>query len=112
ATLAPGALPIGETNFYLTETDANGCTSGADNVKITRNPNPTPSIMYGDSSYCDGDMIADLMAVGNGGTFTWSDGVGQIGTGASLVVPTAVGTETYTLRETFATGCFTDVTTT
>ncbi|MFH1319268.1 MAG: PKD domain-containing protein [Bacteroidota bacterium] len=56
-------------SFYVTET-ISGCESPPDTVIITIIPLP-PAPVTNDSTYCEGDSIADLTATGSGGTLTW-----------------------------------------
>jgi len=55
---------------YVTE-DVAGCESIPDTVIITFIATPVGLTTIGDSSYCQGDSVADLTATGSGGTITW-----------------------------------------
>ena len=56
--------------FYVAETIA-GCEGLADMVIITINATPAQPVAGADSTYCQGDIIADLTVTGGGGIFTW-----------------------------------------
>lgn len=56
---------IGTSIYYVNQT-INGCESAPDSVTIIINDLPEPPIAISDSTYCDGDLIADITASGTG----------------------------------------------
>ncbi len=102
------AAPTAGTYTVSSVSDDNGCagtTSGSETVTIYTMPAaPTAGT---DAVYCNGDVIADLFAVGTGGTLTWYDDAGLtnvVGTGTSLTPSGAIGTTTYYVTETDPSG--------
>ena len=89
--------------------DLLGCITNDAGPYILADPTlPAPPVASIDSTYCEGDVLADMTATGTGGTFTWYDDSGltnSVGTGGTLTPPnTAAGTTTYFVIET-ANGC-------
>ncbi|MFN3341811.1 MAG: PKD domain-containing protein, partial [Flavobacteriales bacterium] len=89
--------PAANTCYDVIATDANGCTSVADQVCIFLNP-PILATAMNDATICPGASIAltATAAGGNGGpyTYTWTLNGTNVGTGSSLnVTPPANGSE-------------------
>ncbi|MFC2176162.1 gliding motility-associated C-terminal domain-containing protein [Bacteroidota bacterium] len=59
--------------YFVTVTDANGCTQKSNTIAVTVNPNPTPTISAdGPLAFCDGEDV--LLTVSGSGTYEWSTG--------------------------------------
>lgn len=105
-SLAPSAT-IGTTNYYVTET-LNNCQSVASIVTVTINPTPSAPVAGTNSTYCDGDALANLTATASaGGTLNWFSDAGltvNIGSGTTLAPSNVIGVTTYHVTET-AIGC-------
>ncbi|MDP4760111.1 MAG: gliding motility-associated C-terminal domain-containing protein [Crocinitomicaceae bacterium] len=89
-------------NYTVTLTAANGCT-GTATQSITQNITPPAATIIAPSTTvitCTTTSIS-LTATG-GGTYSWSDGMGIVGTSATIVV-TSPGT--YTVTVTGTNGC-------
>ena len=97
--------PSVTTDYSVTVTGANGCTSTAQ-VTLTVNENPTANAGM-DQSVCEGGS-ANLIASANGGTspysYQWSDGLGT----NPMLTFTPTNTSTISVTVTDANGC-TDV---
>lgn len=91
-------IPSTNGNYFVTHTDANGCTGVSNTVSVTINPNPAPPVVTanGPTTFCSGDSVL-LNAVGTG-TISWSTGE----LGSSLVVDAS---GTYFAIVTDANGC-------
>ena len=94
--------PTGSTTYTVTVTDANNCTA-TDNVIV--NVNPVPNVNAGsDVGVCIGSS-ATLIAVGSGGTpsysYTWNN---PASSGAQKIV-TPTTTTTYTVTVADQNGC-------
>ena len=86
--------------YTVTVTDANGC-EGTDDISISENALPTPSIT-GPSAVCEDADISLTGVAGSGGTLNWT-GMGA----TNPITVTAAGT--YTLVETDGNGCIDSV---
>ena len=104
-TAAIDVQPNVTTDYSVTVTGANGCTSTAQ-VTLTVNENPTANAGI-DQSVCEGGS-ANLIASANGGTspysYEWSDGLGT----NPMLTFTPTNTSTISVTVTDANGC-TDV---
>ncbi|MFT5384476.1 MAG: hypothetical protein ACI81W_001877, partial [Saprospiraceae bacterium] len=80
--------------YSVTVTDASGCT-GEDEINITANPNPNPTIA-GSTSFCTG--FSTILDAGTYTTYLWSD----LSTGSTLEVFTG---GTFSVTVTNANGC-------
>ena len=83
--------------YAVTVTDANGC-EGTDNVVITENTLPTPSVT-GNTIVCQDSTTLITGVAGSGGTLSWS-GITPF---TNPLAVTAAGT--YTIIETDGNGC-------
>ncbi len=90
-TISPGAAGI----YTVTVTDANGC-SNTDDISLTVNPLPTPSIT-GVLKFCDGES-SNLNAGSGYNSYQWSNG-----STASTINVSAAGS--YSVTVTDAKGC-------
>ena len=104
----PTATPAATTNYTVTVTDVNGCTS-TDEVVVTVNPNPIADA-GSDKQVCNGSMVAIGGAPSaNAGTapytYSWAPAAGL--SSASIANPdaTPAATTTYTLTVSDANGC-------
>jgi len=84
-----------------------GCSSTDSFSGVLAPIYPTAPIAFTDSTYCEGDVIADLNGIpAFGGTMTWYDDAGlsnQVGAGpAYTVLDTAPGTYVYYVTETLS----------
>jgi gliding motility-associated-like protein len=97
----PTAAPVATTQYTVTVTDANQCSS-IDQVTVTVNPLPVVDA-GADAAICLGNTV-QLQASGTG-TFAWSpsDGLSNAGIGDPMADPTS--TTTYTVTLTDANGC-------
>ncbi|HHZ65648.1 MAG TPA: PKD domain-containing protein [Flavobacteriales bacterium] len=99
-TLTPDTV-IGTTIYYVTETT--GCEGLPDTVTITIVALPAAPAAGSDSTYCEGDPMADLTATpGSGGTITWYADAGLttvLGTGPTLSPGVSAGTTVYYATE-------------
>ena len=93
---------VGTETVYVTQT-VNNCESASTEVIIIVNPNPAAPMAMG-ATYCDGDMIADVVATGEAGaTFTYYSDAAltmMIQTGATYTPMGTVGTETVYVTQT------------
>jgi len=85
--------------------ELSNCTSTDAGVFILAPIYPTAPIAFTDSTYCEGDVIADLNGIpAFGGTMTWYDDAGlanQVGAGSAYtVLDTAPGVYVYYVTET------------
>jgi gliding motility-associated-like protein len=97
----PVANPTSTTRYYVTGTQASGCTS-TDNVLVTVNPKPVVSISN-DTLVCENSSV-QLLASG-GTTYSWSPASGLNNSGIPNPVATATNTTKYVVNVTSAQGC-------
>lgn len=98
----PIASPLTTTTYYVTATDANGCTSAQGQVTVTVNP-PIGLNSYGTASICAGNSTPiGVNATGGNGNYIYSWQPAATLTGANTATPTATpnGTTTYTVTVT------------
>ncbi|MCH8902514.1 MAG: gliding motility-associated C-terminal domain-containing protein, partial [Bacteroidetes bacterium] len=96
---------VGTTTYYVIQT-VSGCQSPASSVVITVNAIPSAPTAGTDTTYCEGDVIANLTASGSGGIFTWYDNAGLtnvVGTGVTFTPDSTAGNYTYYVTETAGT---------
>jgi gliding motility-associated-like protein len=101
----PGALTA-TTDYYVTQTTANGCQSTATMVSVTVNPNPVDPTVTG-ATICAG-ASASLTATSSGGTINWyadPSATSLITTGTTYNTPNLQQTTTYFVQEEDANGC-------
>ncbi len=96
-------------SYPVTVMDTNGCSVSDGPAIITAPGAPSAPATGTDTSYCEGDSMANMFATpAGGGLITWYSDVGlttQIDTGVTLMPPdTIVGTTTYYVTETVG-GC-------
>ncbi len=94
------------TDFYVTQTNANGCQSAATTVTVTVNPNPVNPTTVG-ATICAGSS-ATLTATGTTGTLSWyinAAGTQVVATGATYNTPVLQQTTTYYVQEVDGNGC-------
>ncbi|MBX2910233.1 MAG: tandem-95 repeat protein [Chitinophagales bacterium] len=98
----PSALPDSTTTYYVTVTDAKGCSS-VDSVKIT--VNPSPLVFAGrDTAVCAGQPV--ILGTRNFGyNYAWSPGLYLSSTTLSNPIATPLATTTYTVTATDVNGC-------
>lgn len=101
-----GNSAAGTYTYYLTQTDANGCTGAADNATLTIYALPAAPVGV-DEAACFNSVIPSLTASGT--NITWYSNSAlttQVGTGSSLATGnTAVGSYTYYATQTDVNGC-------
>ena len=110
-TYSPVSLPLGVNTFYILDTTAQGCKSATkDSIVVTVNPTPTnPVVSAAGYTYCTGQSISTITATASTGTIVWSTSptmsptVNIGGTYNPTGLP--LGTTTYYLTDTTATGC-------
>ncbi|MBX2903476.1 MAG: tandem-95 repeat protein [Chitinophagales bacterium] len=98
----PLALPDSTTTYYVTVTDAKGCSS-VDSVVVTVNPLPF-AFAGRDTAVCAGQPVA-LGSRNFGFTYAWSPSMYLSSTASSGPVATPLSTITYTVTVTNAQGC-------
>ncbi len=97
--------PTTTTDYNVTATDGNGCTSVAGPVTVS--VNPLPAAPTASSISKCGPGVVDLSATGTGGTLNWynvSSGGTSLQTGGSYA-PTVTASTSYWVAETSAAGC-------
>ncbi|MCZ2356165.1 MAG: gliding motility-associated C-terminal domain-containing protein [Bacteroidia bacterium] len=99
----------GTYSYTVTLTDAGGCKLFKTGT-VTVNPSPIISIVPQNPVLCNGSSVT-LTATGNAATYTWFNGVTNLGTGPSVTVGPFSSTQTITLRGVSANGCSTTTTT-
>jgi hypothetical protein len=97
--------PAGTTNYTVTVTNSNGCSSTAGPVTLTINASPTASPSLSAPSGCSGSPVT-LSANASAGsgtitTYAWSSGLGNVASGP--VSP--ITTTNYTVTVTNSNGC-------
>ena len=96
---------LGLTTYYVTET-VGACAGPASAVTVTINSLPASPTVGANVTYCLGESLAPLTALGSGGTLNWYDDAGLtnlVGTGGSLTPSAALGATTYYVTETVGT---------
>ena len=93
----PFTPTVGTVTYTVTGTDANGCQN-TDQVVVTVNPPPTVDAGP-DQAVCDGEQVT-LTGSGTATSYTWDNGVSD-----GVPFTPAVGTVTYTVTGTDASGC-------
>ena len=106
SSFASGDTVAGVHTYYVTQTDANGCESGADTVSLTIHALPAiPSAM--DTGVCLGNPTPDLEALGT--TIQWYDDAALtnlVFSGSPFATgETALGVYTYYVTQTDANSC-------
>lgn len=96
--------PSATTTYYVTGTDANGCTAEA-MVEVEVFTNPVVNVTPSAAAICEGDDVT--LTAGGADTYEWN--TGDL-TAAVTVSPTA--TTTYTVTGTVAGGCTAEATVT
>jgi hypothetical protein len=92
----PFASPTSTTTYSVTNT-INGCISLPDNVVVTVNPKPTPTITTPSATICANSVIP-LTVSGLASTFTWSSNVANtLFTNATASTPYVPGSNTTTI---------------
>ncbi len=77
---------VSDTGKYVVTTSANGCTSPADSISVTINPQPFVVILSSKDSICDGDQVTFTAFANNAGNnpqYQWYVNVQAVGTGSS-----------------------------
>ena len=97
----PVANPLITTNYFVTVTDANGC-SAADNMILTVNPLP-PASAGPDQTICTGQN-ANLLATG-GTSYSWNPTSGLTNPLIANPVANPASTTLYTVTVTDVNGC-------
>ncbi|MCW3103127.1 MAG: hypothetical protein JWO09_1567 [Bacteroidetes bacterium] len=85
---------ISSSSYYVTVTDANGCT-GKDTVNITIRPLPVVTLAAANDTMCDSGMPVALTGTPSGGTYSGT------GVTASSFDPQVTGAGTYTALYTY-----------
>lgn len=105
-SFSTGNTAAGTYTYYLTQTDANGCTGPADNATLTIYALPAAPVGV-DADVCFNSAIPSLNASGT--NVAWYDNstlAVQLATGNSFATGnTAVGSYTYYATQTDANGC-------
>jgi len=86
---------IGTTTYYVTQT-VSGCQSPSSSVVIVVNAIPSAPAAGNDTTYCDGDPVADLTAIG--ASIEWFSDAGLtnlIGTGSPFTITPSIDTTTW-----------------
>ncbi|MBW8051656.1 MAG: hypothetical protein FVQ77_15230, partial [Cytophagales bacterium] len=92
-------------NYPILISDANGCTVTGSTIIISAAGAPPSPAAGTDSTYCEGDLIADLTATGS--NIVWFSDPGltdSIGNGSPFSISPLVGTTTYYVTQTVS-GC-------
>ncbi len=92
--------PATTTTYYVTGTDANGCT-GTNRATVQVNPNPTVQVNPASITICPGDTVTLTASSPTAGAYEWSNGA----TVPAITVWPAQ-TTTYTVTATDSKGCF------
>lgn len=87
-----GNTAPGVYSYYLTQTDANGCTSASNMVSLVINATPTAPVISGNTSYCAGDMFASLNASGTNVLWYNSPALTTVMVSGNNFAPAAAGT--------------------
>ena len=84
-------------SYYVTVTNASGCSATSTATTVTVNALPVATIVAnGPTSFCQGGSV--ILTAGNGASYSWSNGA----TSQSIVVTTS---NTYSVTITNSTGC-------
>lgn len=102
----PVASPTQTTTYYVTGTDAIGCTN-RDSIILTV-VNPQPVTITPDTTIC-ANTFAQLQATG-GGTYAWTPTNTLSGAASANPIASPSATTTYSLTVEDINGCFTDTT--
>ena len=107
------ATAVGNYTYYITET-VSGCESPSSQLTIEINPTPLAPNAFGDSTYCEGEVMVDLSVLpAVGGEINWyADNLltNQVAVNTTTFTPpTAPGIYTYWITETLN-GCEGDTT--
>ncbi|MES2557921.1 MAG: alkaline phosphatase PhoX [Bacteroidota bacterium] len=70
-TYTSGQTAVGTYNYFVTQTDANGCMSNALQVSLTINPIPVAPVISGQNTYCADESLESLTATGS--AINWYD---------------------------------------
>ena len=97
----PIASPTTTTRYYVTGTQASGCTS-SDNVLVTVNPKPVVNVTN-DTLVCENSSV-QLLASG-GATYSWIPSTGLNNSGIPNPVANATATTKYIVNVTSVDGC-------
>jgi len=101
-------LNVGTSCYYVVET-ANGCTGPYTEVCVITNPTPTPPVISGDLTYCEGETATALTATPTfGGSIDWFNTSGSLATSTTSYTPDiSLGNQSISATETFN-GCVSD----
>ena len=90
-------------NYYVTVTDANGCSNTSAAFNVTENPLPNVGVNAAQNSIC---LHSSTNIVANGAsTYDWSPATGLSGVTGSIVTASPLSTITYTVTGTDGNGC-------
>uniref|UniRef100_UPI00404AF40E Ig-like domain-containing protein n=2 Tax=Flavobacterium sp. TaxID=239 RepID=UPI00404AF40E len=91
--------------YYVSQTGAEGCESESIRTAVVVSVNPLPAApMATAQTFCNGAMVADLVAIGTGTIKWYSAATG----GASLTTTASLATGTYYVSQTNTDGCESD----
>ena len=94
------------TDYFVNQTDGNGCASASATVTVTVDPLPADPVGTG-ATICSG-ATASISATNSGGTLNWySDAAGSnlVGTGSPFVTAALTQNTTYFVQEVAASSC-------
>ncbi len=98
--LVTGNTAVGVYPYFLTQTDANGCTGPADNVTLTIYALPSAPIITGDLEYCIDENISSLNATGTNVTWYNDSLLSMIAHNGNSFTPSISTTTTYYVTDT------------
>jgi len=102
STSANPTVNPGNTTTYTVTVTSNGCTA-TDDVTVTVNGPPNPSITPSNPDLCIGNSVT--LTASGGTTYTWSPGTGLNTTTGSTVIANPNSDITYTVTVTDGSGC-------
>ena len=108
SSIIPPTTSVGSTNYYVAQVNSFGCESQRASLTVTVNANPAPPTVSS-VSYCQGATATVLTATASSGnTLNWfgtNATGGTASTTAPIPITASVGTTTYYVSQTNASGC-------
>lgn len=100
----PEVSPLTTTTYYLTETNASGC-SKIDSLTITLNPIPQKPSAGKDQKICSGDTATLIFTPSAGMKYNWSSTLGFTSTDTIIQVHPSISTDYILTTTSRTTGC-------